>query len=233
MFIFIFILFLSSNEVFNTANEHYKNQEFELALEDYLKLEKETKSLELYYNVANTYFRLNKLGLAKAYYLKVLKYDTNNKDAIHNLNVLNASLGISDGVNIIDKLKKYFSLNLLAIINLLLFISFLVLSFIIIKNFKNKKLSLSILFSLINIFILFVISIILTYLIYVSNNKRLAVVISSNSSIFSEPNVNSKELVKLNEGTKLEIESCNNNWCKIIYDKKIIAWISFNSLMEI
>jgi len=231
MFIFIFLLLLNSNEIFNTANEHYKNQEFDLALEGYIKLEKETKSLELYYNIANTYFRLNKLGLAKAYYLKVLKYQPNNKDALHNLRVIDSVLGTQEQEATIDKIKRYISLNFLAFLNLFLFIIFLILSFMFIRNYKKNKNITVLMFFLINVFVIFILSIVLTYFIYNTYNKKEAVLIKD-STLFSEPNNNSKELVSIREGTRLIIEACSNNWCKVVYDKKLIAWIENDNFME-
>jgi tetratricopeptide (TPR) repeat protein len=233
---------IDKNNAFTKANELYKNQEYDKALNEYLEIEKTLSSiihdqkkipLSLYYNIANTYYRLNKLGLSKAYYLRVLKYDPSNKDAKFNLNIVNNNLDLDLELSFIDKIKSYVSLNQLAFFNLFIFIVFLTLLFLLIKRIKEKKQLSFFIFSSVNVLVVFIISFSVLILLYNSSEKRKAILVKDNASLWSAPNIDSTKILSLKEGSKVYIESCDSSWCKIIYDKKIIAWIDINFLMEI
>ncbi len=90
----LFLLLLIANTLtaqnvdtlFVSANELYRNGAFEEAIEKYKKIEsQDAVSSELYLNLGNAYYKLNKVGPTIFYYEKALKLDPLNEDVKNNL----------------------------------------------------------------------------------------------------------------------------------------------------
>ena len=76
----------TSSNLFETANNLYKEGKIEQAIETYKKIESQNLiSAELYYNLGNCYYKLNKVGPTIYNYEKALKLDPLNEDVINNL----------------------------------------------------------------------------------------------------------------------------------------------------
>lgn len=228
---FILLLGILTFANFQEANEYYKNSKYEKALEEYLELKPNSTDYILNYNIANSYYRLGKMGLAKAYYLKVLKYKPRDSDAVHNLTLLNSKLNQAQPT-ILEKISHFFDLNELAFINLVLFIFTLFLIFIFIKRFKAKKSVLFVSFVTVNLFLIYAIVFIITVFSYKDFNKEKIVIIEA-STLLSAPSASSLPLTKLNEGIVLEKLYCEDVWCKVILEDKYIGWIDKEKLLEI
>ena len=68
---------------FLSANDLYKNNKFEEAINVYHKIESQgLESSELYYNLGNSYYKLNKVGPSIYYYEKSLN-KTLNKSSLY------------------------------------------------------------------------------------------------------------------------------------------------------
>ncbi len=75
------------------ADSAYMNDEYSKALDTYLKIvDSEGTSSNLYYNIGNCYYRLNKLGMAILYYERALRLDPSNDDARTNLEFVNTKI---------------------------------------------------------------------------------------------------------------------------------------------
>lgn len=61
------------------ANKAYLEQDYETALQQYKKIEAQNVSAELYFNIANTYFRMSDYVNSTLYYEKALKLSPNNE----------------------------------------------------------------------------------------------------------------------------------------------------------
>ncbi|MEN8703886.1 MAG: tetratricopeptide repeat protein, partial [Polaribacter sp.] len=73
-------------KIFNSANEMYKQQNYEKAIEFYKTLESNhLVSSELFYNLGNAHYKLNQVGPAIFYYEKALQIDPDNEDVKNNL----------------------------------------------------------------------------------------------------------------------------------------------------
>ena len=90
----LFLLLMIANVVvaqnvdtlFVSANKLYRNGAFEEAIKKYKKIEsQDTVSSELYLNLGNAYYKLNKVGPSIFYYEKALKLDPLNVDVKNNL----------------------------------------------------------------------------------------------------------------------------------------------------
>ena len=76
----------NTDDLFKSANDLYKNEKLEEAIELYKKIETQgLVSSELYYNLGNSYYKLNKVGPSIYYYEKALKLNPLNEDVKNNL----------------------------------------------------------------------------------------------------------------------------------------------------
>ena len=90
LFLLLFISSLANGqsveELFSTANTFYKQGNLEMAIENYLEIDKQEEvSSELYYNLGNCYYKLNNVAETIYYYEKALKLNPLNEDARNNL----------------------------------------------------------------------------------------------------------------------------------------------------
>ena len=114
------ILFSQVNieNIFTEANELYNEGKYSEAITYYNKIIKsEFHSAELYYNLANTYYKLDSIPSSVYYYEKALKLNPNDKDIIDNLKFKKCNLikknpfdksflkKISQDIYVLNKLK--------------------------------------------------------------------------------------------------------------------------------
>ena len=90
LFLLLFISSLANGqsveELFSKANTFYKQGNLEMAIENYLEIDKQEEvSSELYYNLGNCYYKLNNVAETIYYYEKALKLNPLNEDARNNL----------------------------------------------------------------------------------------------------------------------------------------------------
>ena len=88
------------NELWNRANNHYSLGEYQDALSAYKQIEEAGMvSYKLYYNIANTYYKLKEDGHALLYYERALKLNPSDKDIKNNLEI--AKLKTLDKIEVI------------------------------------------------------------------------------------------------------------------------------------
>ena len=73
------------------GNKAYIEGNYDKAIEEYSAiLEGGEYSMELYYNLANAYFKMEKIGKAILYYNKALRIAPSQEDVLHNLAIAEA-----------------------------------------------------------------------------------------------------------------------------------------------
>ena len=220
-------------KIFESANEMYKQQNYEKAIEYYKTLEKYNLiSSELFYNLGNSYYKLNKVGPSIYYYEKALKLNPLNKDVQNNL-VFARRLALDNieelPKTVFQKLNSRYlqklSYNQWAIVSIvfcelgsLLFLLF---------YFSNQPRSKRTFFvtSLIS-FLFLIISLTITYnqFSYFKNNK-VAIVFAEETEVRNAPSLNSEEVFTLHEGTKVIVLDTIDDWKKIKIADGKIGWI--------
>jgi len=79
--------------LYNRANDRYAAGQYQEALDLYSKLlERGVDNSSLYYNTANTYFKLGQVGYARLYYERALRRSPFDRDIRNNLSYLEGSL---------------------------------------------------------------------------------------------------------------------------------------------
>jgi len=245
----IFLLLLVANtllaqsidDIFYSANDFYKNEKFEKAVELYHQIEsKGTISVELYYNLGNSYYKLNKVGPSIYYFEKALKLDPTNEDAQNNL-IFAKRLALDNiqeiPKNIFQKINANYlqqlSYNQWAIVSVVF--SFLACILFLLFYFSNSPTMKRIYFGLsIGSFLLLIFSFLITYNQYsFSKNNKEAIVFAETSTVKNAPTFNSEEVFILHEGTKVIVLDALDNWKKIKLADGKQGWINAKEIKEL
>jgi len=222
-----------ANVLFVDGNELYQQEKYNEAIEKFHKVEKQAvTSADLYYNLANAYYKINKVAPAIYYYEKALQLAPNDKDIAVNLNFaqqmtidnieeLPTSIGQKISRNIIQKLH-YNSWAFLAVFLSILF-AFLFLIYHFSDNTTKKRLyfitgTLS--------FILMLVSVLFAFNTYkITSHKKEAIVFAQQTQIKNAPMLSSESVFELHEGTKVTVLETVDNWTKIRIANGQVGWI--------
>lgn len=224
-----------NDSLFVSANSDYANQEYNAAIKKYnLILSSKLESPELYYNLANSFFKINEIHQAIYYYEKALKIKPDFDDAKENLEICNLQL--------IDKIEEIPELMITSLYNNIInFLSlknwiYLTLIFIwvslIIFSYnsfvkKNKK----------SVLYLVMFSFFLLFITTKKHNQNInvkeAIIYSSVINVMSAPSEQSTNLFSLHIGTKVKIEDQIENWVNISIANGKKGWVLIENLKEI
>ncbi len=224
--------------LFKTANEFYQKGDYENALKNYQLIEsKHLESADLYFNLGNTYYKLNQVAPAIFYFEKALKLDPTNQDIINNLSFAQRmtidkieSLPKTFLQKLGDNYIRKFSFEtwaLIAIISSFLFVLlFLIYYFSYHSGLKRLYFILS---------IASIISIILSFAFaYTGFNfeksHQPAIIFSQSVNVKNAPTTNSTDVFELHEGTKVIILEQVDDWLKIKLADGKIGWIAKTDL---
>lgn len=231
----------SLEDTFFAANDFYKNEKFDKAIELYHQIENQGKiSTELYYNLGNSYYKINKVGPAIYYFEKALKIDPLNEDVKNNL-IFAKRLALDNieelPQNIFQKFNKKYvqqlSYNQWAMVAVVF--SFLTCILFLLFYFANASTIKRVFFGLsILSFISLIISFSITYnqFSFEKNNKE-AIVFVEKTSVKNAPTMNSEEVFILHEGTKVIVLDALDNWKKIKLADGKLGWIIAKEIKEI
>ena len=86
-----FLLSVENTGLFNEANEFYLKKDYEKSAELYEHLiENGYVNSQIFYNLGNSYYRLNKIGQAVWAYRNAIKFSPRDNDIVHNLKIAEA-----------------------------------------------------------------------------------------------------------------------------------------------
>ena len=238
MRLFTILLVLTSNiyaqsasDLFNLALKSYEAKEYTLSLELFKEIEAlPLYSSDVYYNMANCYYKTHQKSKAILYYEKALKLAPNDEDVLFNLKLVELQL--------VDKIAQipqpfYFkwivkAKNLLSLDGWTktgLFFVFLFSIFLIFfftsNDYKVKK---RLFLGLSLCFIFGAKSLSMAYYCSTTEETR-AVLMQPNAYIKSAPSLQSEDLFILHEGTKVLVLEEFNDWTKIKLSDGMIGWL--------
>ncbi|QTE21464.1 SH3 domain-containing protein [Polaribacter cellanae] len=221
------------DSLFIAANENYKNGQFEKAIEKYKKIEsKNVISSELYYNLANAYYKLNKVGPTIFYYEKALKIDPLNEDVNNNL-IFAKRLALDNieetpktvfqkfNTNYLQKLSYNQWAIIVVVLSLVASLLFLLFYFAYSPRKKRAYFTTSIIS-----FILLIATLFITYSQYnLAKNTKEAIIFAEKTEVRNAPTLNSEKVFTLHEGTKVFVLDAVDNWKKIKLADGKLGWI--------
>ena len=234
------ILFAQVNvdNIFNKANELYNEGKHSEAINYYKEIiNNDFHSAELYYNLANAYYKLDSIPSSVYYYEKALQLNPNDKDIIDNLNLVNNTLLdeidpittplIESMLNSISNIFDFETWGYISIV-----FSFLIIALFLTYYFANDSRIKRITFiSLCISFILISITLVNVYKGYNNYiNIEYAIIFSYETDLKTEPNNRSETLFMLHEGTKVQLLENYNNWIKI---QLVNGQIGFIQLIDV
>jgi len=228
-------------DVFEKANVEYANGNFNEALKFYNEiLDAGFYSPNVYFNVGNTYFKLQRIPESILYFEKALHTDPSHADARFNLAIANQQ--ITDKINAIPEiaLQRWFreflytfSADTWAWIAVCLF--WMAVLTILLYRFSGRLLLQKIYFFNASLFfILFLGSLILgIQLNKVQKQSRFAIVFDTKASVKSEPSQQSTTLFVVHEGLKVRLNEEVNNWFKVELPDGNIGWVQQSAVERI
>jgi len=226
---------------FKQANDLFAKSKFNDALSLYQEIINEDYvSADLFYNTANTYYRLNKVGESIYYYEKALQLSPDNEDYRYNLDLVNlrvkskpAILPTNAIVSLFNEVVFIFSATFWAYVSIILFIVFLFVFFKYIKSQASKSKKIYFLASMIILFIFLLAMFFMQYQTSVINSHSQAIIIVKEIDAKSSPDDNASVLFPIYEGYKVEIENTSNGWCEIKLTDGKKAWIKKDVLKRL
>lgn len=223
------------------AGEFYRNSQFNDAIEIYNRLINEGyEGTPLYYNLANSYYRIGELGKAILNYERALKLSPSDEDVKHNLAFANLST-----VDRIQPLPTFFLFewweSILASITMngwtyLAYFFFLVLVAVSVVYFFAKTIFQQKLILFSGLGILAVFMIIVSLLIVKINREEnviSGVVIEQSVTVKSSPDEQSTDAFVIHEGLKVNLEENLDNWVKIRLADGKVGWVENDAVEKI
>lgn len=235
IFIILFSLgtFSQNESVFQEANTLYNDGKYQDAIDKYESIIKSGQhSAELYFNLGNANYKLNKIAPSIFYYEKALRLDPKDKEILNNLAFAqNMTIDAIEQVpevgmsKFMNKVINIFGFDLwakLSIIFMLLFAGLFILYYF---SYTTQKKRLAFITSNAALFLM-LISLAFAFQKYnLAQKDKPAIVFSQEAEVKSEPNLRSTEVFRLHEGTKVQILDTVNNWKKIKLADGKTGWI--------
>jgi tetratricopeptide (TPR) repeat protein len=212
-------------EKFIEANKLYEQQKYSEAINVYKEL-LSTKSMEVYYNIGNAYFKDKKIGYAILYYEKALKISPRDPDINYNLDYVRSFVketAVQDTVGkFLNQMYNFVTLN-----ELVLFTSIILLvltGLLFFYLFKKVELVywLSIGFGI----LFFVLLIWTCSRIYQNEDVIYAIVVETLAEAKSAPQDDYTTSFTIPEGKKVQILQTRDGWYEIfLKSENLKGWV--------
>lgn len=231
----------ASLEHWEAGNKAYAAREYDKAIEEYNAiLEGGEYSLELYYNLANAYFKAENLGKAILYYNKALRIDPSQEDLVHNLAFAEArtkdkvaempEFFLNGWIRSVRNTLSCTAWSVMSLVALGLFLAF-VLLFLLASAIKVRKAG------FFGALAALVLGVVVTSFAISSRNNMLehdeAIVMASAISIKSSPDASATDLFVLHEGTKVRIVAEIDEWREVTLPDGKKGWVEAKNIEEI
>jgi len=242
-FFFCGIIFSQTeNEVgFKSGIELYNKGDYNEAINLFVKIINNGEhSDELYFNLGNSYYKLNDIPNSIYYFEKALKLNPNDNDILNNLtysqNMLIDKIDVLPSnqlSNILINISNFLTINQwlsFGIISIYIFLILFILYFL--KRDSNSKKKYftfsSILFC---ISIVFIVTGVTKFENQKSNTE--AVIFDKKIDFRTEPNYRSDVQFNLHEGTKVKLKEELGDWVLVELSNGASGWVELNSIKKI
>jgi tetratricopeptide (TPR) repeat protein len=230
------------NKAFVAANELYKKENYDAAAKKYEFIHDNLKqeSAELYFNLGNCYYKLNRIAPAIYNFEKALLLNpidevikTNlefaQKKAIDDIKV-KPEVGFSKVVYNAANILHYDTWAWTAVISsLLFFLAFLG------YYFGNTTLIKRMFFTAMFVFLVGIFTTVLAAFLQKQNDvsTKPAIVFNTVVNVKSAPKSSAEDILVLHEGTKVFVLETMDNWKKIQLTDKTEGWIEKDAIKEL
>ena len=225
----------SAQEDFFEANRAYKNDQFQEAVDGYLKLiETGIENGHIYYNLGNAYYRLGDLGRAILFYERARLLLPRDDDLLFNL-----SHARNQAVDAIGDVGTFSLTDFLGLDSLNLYEAFLVFTifnfffFFILGTRLYKKTEWSFYLSIFLVIFIGIGGCMLALKWYEFTNDNRAVVLSDEVEVRAGPDPGDTVLFKIHEGTVVHHERSEGDWGLLHLSKDKRGWVESKQLERI
>lgn len=233
IFSFLSLQFTFANgvneDMWQKANDFFTNSIYDSAAYYYHNIAEEKGSSEVYYNLGNTYYKLNDIGKSILYYERALKYNPTDKRILDNLYLANGRINNRiQGVPQIffvrwwNNITRSTNSNIYALVAGLLFL--IIIGYHILRRVEYIKFNFPIQASIAGI----VLTLLFLTLSIVSGermvNSNTAIVMKEGSSFMKQPKFgNSQSLIPA--GTKVQVSKEQKSWMEVALPDGRIGWL--------
>lgn len=232
----------SAQSYFEKGNELYQGNNYEKAEKAFLQCLDYTDSnnARAHFNLGNTYFKLNQIGLAVLHYEKALKQNPDYEKATYNLTLARArvvdEVEASPSVafyNRWERILTAFGASSFAIMALALLLVAVGGFYFFVTGGAAKMRKSGFAFMIVFL-VLFAMS---TYLSYAANDIRVrseeAIITQLKIDVKTEPKDNAATAFVLHEGAKVGLVSEVDGWLEIKLDNGNMGWLPESALAAI
>lgn len=221
-----------------TANQHFQVKNYDSAAVYYEKLAaRQPENPELFYNLGNTYYRLNRIGQAVLNYERALLLQPNYKQAQENLELTRSRIAnrIQQAPDIFF-VKWWHSLTATnmsftwAIVSLLLFL--FLLSTVLLRQWQKNPSWLQTP-AMVLLLICFVITSTLAYFSAYRHVSRHAAVVMQQDTPLHEGLQNKKIQLLLPEGTVIQVREERGEWLQVKLPDGRSGWLQKQAIQTI
>ena len=241
LILFLFTQIFWAQASFEKANELYRKEKFAEAAAEYESILKTKQHApELYFNLGNAYYKLNKVGPAVYNFEKALLLNPDDRDVRNNL-LFAHKMMIDDvkeipqaGFNkIISDFTSFFSFNTWAWIAVGSAVFFLMFfsGFYFSATTLYKRLFFIGMLMIALLMILSILSAVFEKNRYL--NERPAIVYSGITAIKGEPRTSAPDASVLHEGTKVYVLETLENWKRVSLPDGSDGWIESKDIREL
>ncbi|MDX1544896.1 MAG: tetratricopeptide repeat protein [Christiangramia sp.] len=233
--------FSQNEDLFDEANSAYQEGNYEEAVSKYEEiLDNGESSAELYYNLGNSYYKLNKVAPSIYYYEKALQLKPGDEDIQNNIEFAR-NMTIDDIEEVeqtgigqwINGLISVFSFSTWAVLGILFSVIFVIL--FLFYYFSHTPLYKRILFgSAIASIIFCIVSVIFAFQqqSYIEDNQY-AIIFSEEAEVRDEPNLRGESSFELHEGTKARVLEDFQQWSRIELANGAQGWVQSDNLRKL
>lgn len=225
--------YTQNTELFERANNHYNEGEFERAISDYEAIiESGEHSAELYFNLANAYYKTHSIAPSIYYYEKALLLQPNDKDILNNLGFAQKMTidEISESPQVGFGKLYHNLLNTLsfdawakwAITSVICFVLFFLLYYFANNTYVKRVTFVG---SFVAAFLALGILFIAFQKFEIDHKYEQAIVFAQAVDVKNEPNAKSNSVFKLHEGTKVKVIDNLAGWSLIEIADGLKGWI--------
>jgi tetratricopeptide (TPR) repeat protein len=242
LFLLLFVSQLSwANTGFEAGNDWYKKGEYNKAIQAYQSvLENKQESADLYFNLGNCYYKLNKVAPAIYNYEKALYLNPTDLEIQNNLKFANKMT--IDEIKVVPKVGFAHMLHeLISVFHydswawIAVGMSFLFMACFVGYYFSpyaaKKRLFFVGMFMLLILLIVAIISAVVEK--KYSASEHPAIVFAEMASVKSEPKLGATEVVLLHEGAKVFVLDSLDNWKKIQLTDGTDGWINQEFIKQV
>ena len=236
--LFSTINFAQNTALFEKGNTLYNQGKYNEAIDAYKTiLDSKNHSAELYYNLGNAYYKLNKVAPSIYYYEKALQLDPNDNDIKNNLAFArNMTIDAIDTIpeaglsKLIKNMTNYMTFDGWAKVSVVLVFCFVILILTYYFAYSTLSKRMAFIASMVSVVLIVITLIFAFHKFNLDKNDKPAIVFVQESKVKAEPNLRSEESFTLHEGTKVQILDTVKSWKKIKLADGKTGWISKNDI---